>query len=73
MLDIPIDIYDQFKEIVEGDLYLYLYGIPEGPADVWDLVEYHDFCDKENLDGVYAQMVFMERKADEFYKKCGRF
>lgn len=69
MLDIPIDIYDQLKEIAEGDLYLYMYGSPDVPADVWDLVEFHNFCDAKDIDGVVAQMFFMEKQADKFYAK----
>ena len=67
MLDIPIGIYDQLKAIAEVDLYMYMYGIPEEPADVWDLSEFYDFCSSENLDGVVARMYYMEKKADEFY------
>lgn len=69
MLDIPIGIYDQLKAIAEGDLYMYMYGIPEGPADVWDLCEFHDFCEESGRSGVIAEMLFMENKADEFYTK----
>ena len=67
MLDIPLGIYDQLKEIAEGDLYMYMYGIPEGPADVWDLTEFYDFCSAENLDGIVARMFYMQGKAKEFY------
>lgn len=67
MLDIPIGIYDKLKEIAEGDLYMYMYGIPEGPADVWDLSEFYDFCSAENLDGIVARMFYMQGKANEFY------
>ena len=67
MLDIPIGIYDQLKAIAEGDLYMYMYGIPEGPADVWDLCEFQEFCDAKNRYGEIAKMFFMEKKAEEFY------
>lgn len=67
MLDIPIGIYDQLKAIAEVDLYMYMYGIPEGPADVWDLSEFYDFCSSENVDGVIARMFYMQKKAEEFY------
>ena len=67
MLDIPIGIYDQLRKIAECDLFLYMYGIPEGPADVWDLSEFYDFCSTENLNGYVAKLYYMEKKADEFY------
>lgn len=67
MLDILIGIYDKLKEIAEGDLYMYMYGIPEGLADVWDLSEFYDFCSAENLDGIVARMFYMQGKANEFY------
>ena len=68
MLDIPIDTYDQLSVVAEGDLYAYMYGFPEGPADIWDLVEFHEFCDENNKSGYIAKMLFMEKKAEEFYK-----
>lgn len=69
MLDIPIGIYDQLKTIAEGDLYTYMYGIPEAPCDVWDLSEFYDFCSAKNLDGEIARMYYMEEESEKFYAR----
>lgn len=69
MLDIPIGIYDQLKDIAEGDLYMYIYGIPECSVDIWDLTDFHDLCQEKemNSDSNYARMIFMQKEADKFY------
>lgn len=67
MLDIPIDIYDRLKVIIEKDLYFYFYGIPEVGVDVWDCSEYLDFCKEKNISEFVGHRAYMEHVAEKFY------
>lgn len=70
MLDIPIEIYDGLNAIVENDLYLYMYGIPEADVEVWDLSEFCDLCNELNslMDEDASKMAFMKKKSEKFYQ-----
>ena len=67
MLDIPITIYDQLRELVEDELALYIYG-EDCMIRIWDTEEYKEFDAKYN--GIItSQLWFMEKKSEEFYSK----
>jgi len=67
MLDIPIGIYDQLKVIVEEELHEYMYGALDGPTEVWDSCEFHEFCSTIKSGGFVARIIYMEKKSEEFY------
>lgn len=69
MLDIPVEVYDELEQVIEGTLSVYLYGYPEYSIDIWDCSDYTDFCKEHNLNEESGYSAFMENEAKEFYAK----
>ena len=69
MLDIPLGIYDRLREVIEETLFLYIYGIPDGPLDIWELGDFDDFCKNEKIEGYIAKVYYMQKESNDFYAK----
>lgn len=70
MLDIPINIYDRFCEVMSEIEYI-ICGPDEGDCEIWGTEEYSDFCDKNDLvvDSYQAMGTFLELKSNNIHNE----